>query len=546
MLRLLFLLFLMTPLAALSQDGPPVFEVESLNPGLDDPPDWMDRSTPQGTLEALLFAEAAEDWQAAAHLLDLGDIAPEEQEAAGARLAEDLRGVLDRKVVINWSDLPDRPDAVIEPEGDNGSVALTPRRSIRLWTLELENRPVPIRINRVQAAGEEPVWVFSRQTVRNIPALRDLYRPSALEQSIPNVLRQKGLWGLQLWELIALPLVLLMAGAVGYAVFNGLKRLAKGPLDGRGGRLALAARGPLALAAVTFVLATLGQSILVFSGRIDAFVTPAIALGYVGAVFWLIVSLGDAILDRVITLDGTEYRGIGEGLEDQRRVATRIVALRRAVLVLVTLAGLGIVVTSTNLMGNLGLSVLASAGALTIVLGFAARNILSNIMSSMQIAINGSAKIGDKLLYEGRICTVERIHFTYVQLLIWTGERMVVPVNEFVDTPFENWTMKDPSVVRQVVLKLAHTFDPERLRDAYERILGEIDAEDAGPEEDRGIHVTGQDVFGQDVMFLIPCTNPNTAWEVECTVRRKLLLAAAELQEDGKPVFPEAQAAEAA
>ncbi|SHI68187.1 mechanosensitive ion channel family protein [Wenxinia saemankumensis] len=540
---LLLSLLALWALAASARDAPETFEVGSLNDGLPPAADWIDRSTPQGLMESLVFATETGRWEEAAQLFDLSDIPQGDQQAAGSGIARDLAQIIERKIVIDWFDLPDRPDGAVEPGEGQDAIALQPRRSLPLWTLDLPDRPVELRMNRLQVGEEDPVWVISRQSVANIPALALLYRPSALETAIPDALREDGIWGLQAWELIALPLVLLLTGLAGFVFYKALGALARGRLAGRGGRLLLAAQGPLTLAVVTLVLSTLARSVLIFSGQIDTILTPLTASAYVIAAFWMVISFGDAVIDRLIDLDGGNYKEIGEGHEDRRRIATRVVALRRALLVVVVLAAFGILLNEVAVFRSLGISLLASAGGLALLLGFAARNVLSNIMASLQIALNGSAKIGDKIVWDDRICVVERINFTYVQLQVWSGERIVVPVVEFVDTPFENWTMKDPSIIRKVTLKLAHGFDAQTLRDDFDRILDEI-GEGIGADEDRGVAVTGHDVFGQDVLFKVPCTDPNTAWTIECEVREKLLRIASERAALDGRIFPEAAAAE--
>jgi len=163
----------------------------------------------------------------------------------------------------------------------------------------------------------------------------------------------------------------------------------------------------------------------------------------------------------------------------------------------------------------------------------------------MQIALNQSAKIGDKLLWNGYICTVERIHFTFVQLRDWTGKRIVVPVSDFVEESFENWTMVDPTIIHRVDLRLAHDADIDPLRKSYHAILEQM-ADRLGDLDNRGVHVTDHDIFGQNVMFMVPCADPNAAWMLECEVREKLLAAAARIEAGGENVFPEANPAEAA
>lgn len=528
-----------------AQGGPEVFETETLNAGLGQPPGWIDRSTPQGTVESLMTAAAAQDWAAAAHLLDLSDLPPDRQQAAGPELAEELYILLDRKVLLDWWALPDRPDAALEPGDGDPGVVLQPRRAIRLWTLDLDGRPVPISLARIAPGDDDPLWVFSAATVRNVPELHDTYRPSQLELAIPEPLRETGPWGLRYWELVALPVVVGLVFGGAYVVWHVLASLGR-LLAGRGGSLVLAARAPLTLALVTFLVSTVARSILIFSGRIDAFISPLTAIGYVVAAFWLVASFGDALLDRMITLDGSRHKEIGAHSEERRRTATRVVAIRRALVVAITLAGIGIVLNEVNVLRSLGVSLLASAGAVTLLLGFAGRNVLANIMASMQIALNGSAKIGDRIVYRDRICTVERINFTYVQLLVWTGERLIVPVVDFVDEPFENWTKKDPSLIRTITLKLAHCADADVLLDAYHGILDEY-GDRVGPDADRGVNVTGHDVFGQDVLFRVPCRDPNEAWTIECEVRQRLLAAAAAVEKDSATtIFPKAQAAQAA
>ena len=95
---------------------------------------------------------------------------------------------------------------------------------------------------------------------------------------------------------------------------------------------------------------------------------------------------------------------------EARILATRLNAARRVLVVVVFLIGTGVVLSSADLAANLGLSLLTSAGALTIVLGFAARNVLGNIMASLQIALNQSARVGDRVVYKGELCHVERIN----------------------------------------------------------------------------------------------------------------------------------------
>lgn len=530
---------------ASAQESNPYFEADTLNIGLGDAPGFVDRSTPQGTMESLFAAAASGRWKDAAHLLDLADIPPDEQPAVGADLARRLETVITRKTVIDWDKLMDRPDALDETASERAATAGQPRKSILLWTLDLKTRPVPIRLNRIGIEGQEPVWVFSRQTVANIDPLFNLYGPSWLEQELPDALRRNTVGGLMVWEIIGLPILLGLAFALGYALWRGLDRLAEAVRFPVTRDILRAIRGPATFGVVTTLLSIATSQVFVFSGRIETVLGPSIALGITISILWLIVNAIDAVLDRLVTFDSKDLTQ--QQKESQRVMATKIAAGRRALIVVAVMICAGTVLTSTNIFQNLGFSLLGTAGALTLVLGFAARRVLGNIMASLQIALNQSAKIGDRIVYNGELCHVERINFTYVQLRDWDGTRLVVPVEEFASTTFENWTLMDPEMLRIIKVKVAHDADVQRLREEFEELVKELDQDQLGDMDELKVRVADQDVFGKDVWFSLPCADPNTSWDVSCEAREKLLERAARMEKrDGLQIFPEANPAEAA
>ncbi|MCE0504219.1 MULTISPECIES: mechanosensitive ion channel family protein [unclassified Roseivivax] len=550
-LRLVLLcLALVLPVAPAAQESgdTPWYQVEAINPGLGAAPDRIDRTTPQAAIESFLTAGRGDNWEAAAHLLDLAGWPEDEQAEVGPRLARQLFTVIDRKIVVNWYHLLDRPDALDARAAAESAMAGQPRRSLMLALVELDGRPVSLRLNRMQAPESDPVWLFSRQSVDNVPALYKLYGPSRLEALLPAPLRERAFWGLRWWEVIGLPLVLGLAVGLARLTYMAMSRgLGRTRRDEGSESILVALRPPMILAVVSTTLALFTQHFFLFSGRVDTLLSPLIAIGFVGATIWAVINLADTVMDRLLSFDGDALTATGEGQEKKRELATKVAAIRRATIVIVVIAGAGIILREANLMQTLGFSLLASAGAFTLVLAFAARNMLANIMASMQIALNQSARIGDKIVFQGHLCSVERIHFTYVQLREWTGKRIVVPVVDFAQEPFENWTMRDPAMIGEVRLRLAHDADVPALRERYYALLDHLDDRDEiAQKDDRGVYVAGHDAFGQEVLFMVPCPDPNTAWARICEVREGMLTEAARLAEDGRPIFPQVSAAEPA
>ncbi|MFQ6548881.1 mechanosensitive ion channel family protein [Aestuariibius sp. 2305UL40-4] len=522
----------------------PTFEIDALNQGLGPASDTLDRSTPQAVMEELLDAAADGDFTEAAHLLNLNRLTPQDQAAQGPALAEQLYAVIDRKVVIDWQFLLERPDALDATASSDSATAGQIRRSLLLWILELDDRSVAIRLDRVQPAGGDPVWVFSDQSVDNIAALYALYGPTRLEQAIPKVLTGDAFWGLMWWEVIGLPLVIALAAIAGGLMHRALSFMAARKTGAVGRDILRSIRTPAILAVVTFVVAICTRNAFVFSGQVSTILGPLIALGFVSAILMFVFNVIDVILDRIVSLDHDALSDVDHAAE--RSLATRLAAGRRALIILIVLIGGGVVLSQADIFNTLGFSILASAGALTLILGFAAREVLGNIMASMQIALNQSARIGDRILFQGHLCDVERIHFTYVQLRVWTGVRLIVPVSEFISDPFENWTLKEPEMTRLITLKLRHDADVGAMREAFFEIVETLEAGELGDRDGLKVHVTDQDVFGQEVTFCLPCANPNTAWAMACELREKLIARGRKLEEEGRAVFPEATPAEAA
>ena len=516
--RVLGLLFLcLAALPSAAQDV--VFERQTLNAGLPPAPETLDRSTPQSTLESFFHAAEREDWQTAAYLLDLAEIDPARQPEVAASIARQLFSVIERRVVVRWSELPERPDGMFETGSGDDPLFGEKRRSLSLGAIELDERPVTIRLNRIKPSDGEAVWVFAPQTVANVPALYEQHGPSRLEQRIPERFRTEAFWNLRWWEVIFLPLALVLIAIAGSACWRFFGRLARGAHRSLLRRILREARLPMTIAVVAMLLSWLTTDLLVVSSAAAAVLEPAILLGYVVAGVALAVNVMDALLARVVDTDPTDMADPDNA--GQRALATGLAGARRGLIVIAILAGAGIVLASASVFRSLGLSLLASASVLTIVLGFAAREVLGNIMASLQIALNRSARIGDFLEFEGQWCTVERIHFTYVQLRLWTGNRLVVPVSYFISKPFENWSQVEFKMTRLVELKLAHTAEVQPLR---ERLQAFADKDDRiSPKDEAFCYVTSQDMFGKSVLFAIPVPVPDAGWAVECALREYLL-----------------------
>src|SRR5699024_1995730 len=142
-----------------------------------------------------------------------------------------------------------------------------------------------------------------------------------------------------------------------------------------------------------------------------------------------------------------------------------IYAVRRVLLLTIFIVGAGIMLTQLDLFSAIGISLLASAGVLTVILGIAAQPVLGNILSSLQIVLTKPINIGDAVEYEGRWAYVEAIFYTFVRLRTWDHRRLIVLVQYFLSRPFENYSTIERKMTWCFRLTLDPRADVEELRE---------------------------------------------------------------------------------
>lgn len=525
--------------ASAQSEGPHVYEVEAINPGLPAAERPANLETPQATLETFMAAGAEEDWLRAAQTLELAFLSEANQERLGPVYARQLYTVIRRAVLLDWAGLPDRPDAVDSTASDKMPLAGEPRRNLRLALINIDERPVSIRLARVKEEGSDPIWIFPRQTVENVPVLYAHFAPRAFETKLPVWAQRQAFWTLAWWEVVALPLIIIGAIGAAGAVYWGLgflqrhERLAifRGVID--------AIQFPAALLAFAATFAVVQSLVFTFSGVVGAIIDPLQTTVILIAIGAIIVAALDSIIDTV-TEHQREDISAPEAEED-RKFYTLLSALRRFLLVLMLLVGIGFVLIQTNIAQTLGFSLLASAGAISLVLAFAARQFLANIMASLQIAFARTALIGDAVLFEDKWSYVEKIGFTHVRLRTWDDRRIIAPVTAFVSETFQNWNRGETALMKYVHLIFDHRADVEKLRGVFEDFL---DSEDEiVDKEEAKVQVVGHSAEGMKVRFLFKAPDPATGWSQQCRCREAILKAAAEFDEaarvaDGPAYLP--------
>lgn len=494
------------------------FAVDALNGGLGEPPEEANRVTPRESIRSFMELTDQEEYEAAAHMLNLSDLSEGEQREQGRELARKLAEIFQRGEWLSISDLPGREDAVIEDSAGQNPRVGEPRRNIEVSSLKADGETYDIRLGRYRVGDQEPVWLVMPVSVSYIPVLYEQYGPSMLESYIPE--RFQSSFGLlRIWEWIAIPVFLLFVGMVGWGVHRLIGLMSKWLPAG----VSTIFASQIGLPAALITMSLITQMLLDYVVSFSAVATTTFRVLLISILAWgagtIALRLVDIIMLRMTRrlvgeIDDTKPR-------DERRLLTSLYALRR-VIILITVTGVSIyILGQIQLFESLGLSILASASVLAVLVGVAGQAVLGNILASFQLSFAKPIRIGDLVIFEGQWCYVEGIFYTFIRLRSWDERRVIVPVTYFTSKPFENLSVKSTKMYRFLELTLHLSADIGLVRDKFI----EFAKEESNVIEHHKLlcYVTGQTGTAQTVSCYLMTSDPLAGWAAEMNVREKLM-----------------------
>ena len=481
----------------------------ALNKGLGEVPPDVERQTPLDTVQNFLKASHAGDYATAAHYLWLDHLPPAEQRLAGPRLARRLRFVLDHQAWIDLSRVSK------SPAGDQEE-----RNWDELGFIPLKKLKIPIRVVRVHT-GIEDVWVFDRETVRSIDALYDQYG-LPFGDRLPEWLTARSLGDLELWQWIGVALIIVLAlagGLIGEAVLLFLaRRFARITKLKWDDELVDVGKGVLRMPLVSAVLAGGARYLMLPPDVRNVVDTVArtlaiLALGWISIRF---ITQGSKVIRHRLEAELTTNPMRARGIE------TQITVLQRVLIIVSYILTGALLLLQFEAVRSLGVSLLASAGVAGLVLGFAAQKSLAALLAGIQLSITQPIRIGDKVLMENEFGTIEEIRLTYVVVRLWDLRRMVLPINYFLEKPFQNWSKSGTNLIGAVSLQVDFSADVEAFRSEVIRIL-QNEGRALWDGKTQNIQIIDCTERTQTLRVLVSARDSGDAWDLRCIVREQLI-----------------------
>jgi small-conductance mechanosensitive channel len=231
---------------------------------------------------------------------------------------------------------------------------------------------------------------------------------------------------------------------------------------------------------------------------------------------WGLVKTVDVIQDLV----EDHYRLAEADNLQVRKLFTQLQFVKKLAVTLIIFVAVALILMSFATVRKIGTGLLTSAGIVSVIVGFAAQRSIGNLLAGFQIAFTQPIRLDDVLVVEGEWGRVEEITFTYVVLRIWDERRLVLPLNYFIEKPFQNWTRSTSQLLGTVFLYTDYTAPVETLRQELQRFVN------GHPLWDRRVcvlQVTDSKERTLELRCLVSASNSSRAFDLRCAVREHLV-----------------------
>lgn len=416
------------------------------------PADPFGRQTPRSSVTNFLEACRSNDYQRASEYLDLRQIPAKTRSADGVQLARKLEAALNSDSQFDPLRLSGQPQGNL---ADQTNPAVE-----HVATINQNGHAYQIELERVELQANQEVWLFSAQTVAELPTLALNSSESAIEARLPRFLVQITLLETPIWKWIALT-------GLGFIVFFVFKLV--------GHILALIAMrfqgrttGPRRWLWIQAILnpAVVFAAVVVFR-ILEDFIDPsAISRLYIGrflllvltaSVAWGLVNLVDVFLNRLDRLLNSKQRIVSQSLIYLGRRFFKVLIVCFAAITILSNWGYDM----TTIVAGLGVGGIAVA--------LAAQSTIANVFGGVSVIGDAPVTVGDFGKFGDVIGTIEDIGMRSTRIRTLNRTIVSVPNSSFAGINLENYSVRD-KILFNPTLQIKRTTPKDQIRRAMSSI----------------------------------------------------------------------------
>ena len=167
-------------------------------------------------------------------------------------------------------------------------------------------------------------------------------------------------------------------------------------------------------------------------------------------------------VDRALSHRAATLATTVTGRELSATADTRLRLLRRLTTLTIIVIGVALALAQFTAVKRVATGILASSAVLGLVVGFAARQTLANLVAGILLAITQPIRVGDLVTFQDETGTVEDIRLSYTFMRAGDGRRVIIPNEQLASGTIINHTIVDPRVRVEVALWIPVDADPVR------------------------------------------------------------------------------------
>jgi MscS family membrane protein len=379
--------------------------------------DPLGRSTPQGTVFGFVKSAAQGNYDQALQYLDTKIIG-----LKARKLIDAVQVILDRGFSGKLGMLSNKPEGYLD---DN----LPPSKE-RVGMVKAPSGSFDILLERVQRGNNPPIWLFSAESLKNVPEIYKELDVRSIDSYLPKFLVNTWLLWFPLWQWLLILLLIPLSFGLSILVTRfstlmllfSVHRIAKVRVDQHVARLT----GPIRI--LIFALAIWFISLLSRSVLLSAFWTyVALTLTVIGAT-WLCVR----VIDVLFKLKQSQFMSSDKiSMVQLGRKLSKIMAVIVGTLAIFYIAGINIAAVLTGL------------GIGGIAIAFAAQKTLENLFGGIMIISDQPIRVGDFCRAGDHLGTVENIGLRSTRIRTLKRTVVSVPNSQLALMSLENFTIRD-------------------------------------------------------------------------------------------------------
>jgi hypothetical protein len=103
---------------------------------------------------------------------------------------------------------------------------------------------------------------------------------------------------------------------------------------------------------------------------------------------------------------------------------------------------------------------------------------------------------------------------------LWDQRRLILPINYFLEKPFQNWTRTNAEILGTVFLRLDYSAPFDEIRKEFMRLL---ELSELWDKRVGGMQVTDASQSTVELRFIVSAANSGNAFDLRCYIRENLV-----------------------